>query len=125
MQMKSPVLVLVVDDEPLIRMSTADVLREAGYRVEEAANSDEALNRLSGDGHEAAALITDIEMPGRLNGVGLAWRVRTLHPEAALLVISGVARPSADELPAGAQFLPKPTSPQQLVQALRQALAAR
>src|SRR5215813_12938733 len=58
--------VLVVDDEPLVRILTVQVLEEAGFQVEEAGNSEEALSRL--DGHQIAALVTDIDMPGSLDG---------------------------------------------------------
>jgi CheY-like chemotaxis protein len=64
--------VLVVDDE-LVRILTVQALEEAGFRVEEAGNSDEALSRL--DGHPIVALVTDIDMPGSLDGCGLARRV--------------------------------------------------
>ena len=83
--------VLVVDDEPLVRILTVQVLEEAGFRVEEAGNSDEALSRL--DGHPIVALVTDIDMPGSLDGCGLARRVRQLFPSVAILIISGVAIP--------------------------------
>ncbi len=59
--------VLVVDDE-LVRILTVQALEEAGFRVEEAGNSDEALSRL--DGHPIVALVTDIDMPGSLDGCG-------------------------------------------------------
>src|SRR4026207_1668191 len=57
--------VLLVDDE-LVRILTVQALEEAGFRVEEAGNSDEALSRL--DGHPIVALVTDIDMPGSLDG---------------------------------------------------------
>jgi len=82
--------VLVVDDE-LVRILTVQALEEAGFRVEEAGNSDEALSRLDGD--PIVALVTDIDMPGSLDGCGLARRVRQLFPSVAILIISGVATP--------------------------------
>lgn len=112
--------VLVVDDEPRVRILTVQVLEEAGFPVEEAGNSEEALSRL--DGHQIAALVTDIDMPGSLDGCELAWRVRALCPAAAILVISGVATPRPDELPPNARFLTKPFDPKRLVRELDQAL---
>jgi two-component system, response regulator PdtaR len=100
--------VLVVDDE-LVRILTVQALEEAGFRVEEAGNSDEALSRL--DGHPIVALVTDIDMPGSLDGCGLARRVRQLFPSVAILIISGVATPRYDELPPKARFLTKPFEP--------------
>jgi len=77
--------VLVVDDEPLVRMLTVQVLEEAGFQVEEATHAQDALNHI--DGHSIAALITDIHMPGEMDGRSLAWRVHAMCPHAVLLVI--------------------------------------
>jgi DNA-binding NarL/FixJ family response regulator len=72
-------LVLVVEDEPLIRIFTVQVLTEAGFEVEEAGNSGEALSRLNG--RTINALVTDVDMPGRLDGCGLAWKSMPFVPE--------------------------------------------
>ena len=114
-------LVLVVEDEPLIRIFTVQVLTEAGFEVEEAGNSDEALSRLNG--RTINALVTDVDMPGRLDGCGLAWKVNALCPRAALVVISGVGTPSPEELPPKARFLRKPLAPEKLVAELNRALS--
>ena len=111
---------LVVDDE-LVRILTVQALEEAGFRMEEAGNSDEALSPL--DGHPIVALVTDIDMPGSLDGCGLARRVRQLFPSVAILIISGVATPRYDELPPKARFLTKPFEPRRLVRELRKALS--
>jgi DNA-binding NtrC family response regulator len=115
-------VVLVVEDEPLIRIFTVQVLAEAGFEVEEAGNADEALKRLKD--RPVKALVTDIDMPGRINGCALAWEVHTLHPTAALLVISGVETPSANELPPTVRFLRKPVAPEKLVTELNHALSS-
>ena len=60
---------LVVDDEPLVRILTVQVLEQVGFRVEEAGNTEEALSRL--DGHQIAALVTDVDMPGPLDELAL------------------------------------------------------
>lgn len=114
-------LVLVVEDEPLIRIFTVQVLTEAGFQVEEAGDSDEALKQLNGG--KINALVTDVDMPGRLDGCGLAWEVNALCPRAALVIISGVETPSPEELPAKARFLRKPLAPEKLVAELNQALS--
>jgi two-component system, response regulator PdtaR len=95
--------VLLVDDEALIRMTTADLLTDAGFDVEEAGSADEAL-KLVDEAHPVDVLVTDVEMPGRCNGCSLAWRIRALSPKVGVLVISGVARPAPDELPEGTYF---------------------
>ena len=111
--------VLVVEDEPLLRMLLADALAAAGFEVDEAANSDEALELVNLRDEAIAALITDIQMPGALDGCALAWRIHELFPEAEILVVSGVTRPKPGDLPVNARFLPKPVVPEQLALELR------
>jgi CheY-like chemotaxis protein len=116
------IAVLVVDDEPLVRMNTAAILQGAGFDVEEAGNSDEALRKLNGGRYRLSALVTDLQMPGTINGYGLAKKVHDLFPQAAIVVISGIVRPSPSDMPPNATFLPKPVSPQGLVDAVNHAL---
>ena len=112
--------VLVVDDEPLVRILTVQVLEQVGFRVEEAGTTEEALSRL--DGHQIAALVTDVDMPGPLDGLALAWRVHELFPAAAIFVISGVTTPDSGDLPPNARFLTKPFDPKRLVRELDKTL---
>jgi PAS domain S-box-containing protein len=80
---------LLVDDEEMVRMTTADMLVDLGYEVIEARSGDEGL-RLLQSGLEIELLVTDHLMPG-LNGEELARQVRSLHPELPILIISGYA----------------------------------
>jgi DNA-binding NtrC family response regulator len=115
--------VLVVDDEPLVRILTVQVLEQAGFQVEEAASAQDALNHI--DGHAIDALVTDIQMPGKMDGCGLAWCFHAMFPNAALLVISGVTKPEAEELPPRSRFLGKPLDPQRLVREVNEAISER
>jgi two-component system, response regulator PdtaR len=117
------IAVLVVDDEPFVRMDIAEILRRAGFQVEEASNSDEALRKLNGGACPLRALVTDVQMPGTITGYGLAKRVHDRFPQAAIVVISGVATPSPGEMPPNATFLAKPVIPERLVRAINEALA--
>jgi two-component system, response regulator PdtaR len=108
-------LALVVEDEPLIRLFTAATLREAGFDTLEAANAEEAMRYLDAD-TPVAALVTDIDLPGHVNGFGLAWRAHSLR--AAVVVISGRLVPPPELLPPGARFLTKPVREDQLIAAL-------
>ena len=81
--------VLLVDDEPLIRMSTADMLGDLGYSVIEA-NSGEAALKIVDEGFLPDILITDHLMPG-ITGTELASRVRTQSPATIVLIVSGYA----------------------------------
>jgi signal transduction histidine kinase/CheY-like chemotaxis protein len=80
---------LLVDDEELVRSSTAEMLRELGYEVAEAASAEEAL-RLIGNGLRPDLLVTDHLMPG-IDGTDLARMVRSHRPEVQVLIISGYA----------------------------------
>ncbi|MDQ2762131.1 MAG: response regulator, partial [Pseudomonadota bacterium] len=80
---------LVVDDENLVRMTTADMLADLGYKVIEATSGEEAM-RLINDGVQFDLLVTDHLMPG-MTGTDLAYAVRKLRPERAVLIVSGYA----------------------------------
>ena len=116
-------LVLVVDDEPLVRLIAVDVLEEAGFRAVEAADGQDALAKLRAH-PEVALLLTDINMPGPFDGVELARRVAAERPGIALIVTSGRMRPRAEELPDDSVFLPKPYDIARMA-ALARAVTAR
>lgn len=111
------VVVLVVEDEALVRLVAAEELLDAGFRVIEAHDADEAL-ALLGARPDCAALVTDVRMPGAMDGIALAQRVARERPHMRIVVVSGHATPSAAALPPGATFLAKPYLGTQLRQAL-------
>lgn len=106
--------ILVVEDEPLIRLGLASVIEEAGYEVAEAFNADEAIRRLEGD-REIGLVLTDVDMPGGMDGIRLAHYVRDRWPPIRLIVISGKVGVRNDQLPAGARFISKPYPELQLI----------
>jgi len=87
-------LVLVVDDEPLVRMSTADQLEQMGHRVIEATGANEALQLLA-QHPDIDAVVTDFTMP-HMNGAQLAQAMRERHPAVPVLLITGFAKESLD-----------------------------
>jgi two-component system, response regulator PdtaR len=99
--------VLVVEDESLLRVVAADMLEYAGFRVIEASNADAALDLIE-SGTPISGLFTDIEMPGRLDGVALAHITHERNPDAAILVVSGRRYLEGSDLPPGAIFMGKP-----------------
>jgi CheY-like chemotaxis protein len=103
--------VLVVEDEPLIRLFLADVLRDAGLEVTEACTADEAADILAE--HAYSAVLTDVTMPGRMDGVELAAHVCRDHPGTAVIVAS--ANDVGGEVPDDVPFLRKPYNVRQLV----------
>lgn len=110
--------VLVVDDEPILRLFACEALEEAGYEVVGASSADEAIALLRG-GTPFGAVLTDIEMPGNLDGLELAWNIQAHWPEITVIVTSGRKLPRADEIPRAASFLPKPFSAERLVDTMR------
>ena len=87
-------LALVVDDEELLRLYAAGVLEDHGFRVVEAENAAAALKVLKSR-HNVRLLFTDIQMPGKLNGMDLAQEVHARWPDVLLVITSGQMRPSS------------------------------
>jgi CheY-like chemotaxis protein len=100
-----PHSILVVEDEALIRMMIADDLRQAGFKIIEAANADDALKVLQ-TSVKVDMVLTDIRMPGSLDGLELARRVRANWPKLKILIVSGEPRSTLAGTPADA-FLGK------------------
>lgn len=113
-------LVVIVEDEVLIRLVVCDVLAEAGFDILEAGHADEAVGVLQSRAREVRALFTDVHMPGSMDGLALAHMSRRSWPWIALLIASGRARPEPDEMPEGSRFLRKPYHPGHVVAHLRE-----
>lgn len=99
-----PIYILVVDDEPLVRLLLADTLRDAGFTVAEAASADEALTYCHA--HQNVDLVfTDVQMPGSMNGIELVAALHDLNPFLPVIVTSGgVGREDVPDVP----FIAKP-----------------
>jgi CheY-like chemotaxis protein len=82
-------IALLVDDDAIVRMSTADMLTDLGYVVVEVGSSEEALQKIQ-DGVEPALLVTDHLMPG-ITGTQLCRNLKRLRPELPVLIVSGFA----------------------------------
>lgn len=111
-------VVLVVEDEPLVRALAVDALEDAGYDVIEAPSADYALLVLSRR-PDVRVVFTDVDMPGRLNGFELARFVEDHHHRVRVIVGSGVSRPRPGDISPTALFLAKPYAPMALVEAVR------
>jgi CheY-like chemotaxis protein len=108
--------ILVVDDELLIRMALSDALEDKGYRVFEAGCVLEAIAILAH--HEIDALVTDIDMPGGLSGIDLAWLVARARKKTGIIVVSGDYSPTGCDLPTSARFFAKPYRHEDIISAL-------
>lgn len=115
---QSEPVVLVVEDELFTRMQAVAVIEEAGYNVVEAGSADEAIAVLERR-KDICIVVTDIEMPGSMDGVKLARAIRDRWPPIELIITSGRHRVGASELPTRAQFMPKPYTSDVLVTAIR------
>jgi predicted PurR-regulated permease PerM len=112
-------VVLIVEDEFLIRMDAVDMVGAAGFNVVEAENADDAILVLESR-LDITVVFTDIQMPGSMDGLKLAAAIRGRWPPIKIVATSGLGKISEDDLPAGSRFLPKPYSAQQIVGALRE-----
>jgi CheY-like chemotaxis protein len=113
-------VVLLVEDEFLVRMAAADALEDAGFEVIETANAQAAQDVLA-DRADVQVVFTDVRMPGPMDGLELASLVRRRWPHILVVVTSGHLKPESDSLPDKAVFIPKPYSekaPAALIQAL-------
>ncbi len=122
--------ILVVDDEAPVRLLMVEMLREMGFQVLEAEDGPRALEVLKSQ-PDVALLVTDVGLPGGMNGRQVADAARDLDPALRVLFVTGYAESavlSHGHLPAGMQVLTKPFELQvfsQRIQALMQSAAGR
>lgn len=118
-----PKEVLVVEDEPLVRMVAADALADRGIMTWEAGDAEEALDVLYR--HPRIGLVfTDVNMPGAMNGLGLAHQVNIIRPDVKLIVTSGAVKIADADLPDHGTFLPKPYGTEVMVNIVAEKLDA-
>src|SRR3984957_9872331 len=106
MKSEKPVI-LVVEDEVLVRMVAVSVAEESGFEVLSAATADEAIGILESRS-DIRLVFTDVHMPGSMDGLRLAHAVRGRWPPVELLVTSALGNITAKDLPERGRFLPKP-----------------
>jgi DNA-binding response OmpR family regulator len=113
---------LVVEDEDLVREWLVEALVEAGFAVDEAATGDEAAKLVDGGGY--VLLVTDITMPGRLDGVDLAARARGKHPGMPIVFVTGGPDATRKGRVSGARtsVISKPCTMDSVVRTVRQLL---
>jgi len=107
-------LILVVEDEELLRLFAADLLEEHGFRVVEARNAAAALKMLEAR-DDVRLLFTDIQMPGTLDGMDLAREVHQRWPRVLLVITSGQKKPTEEEMPDHGRFVAKPYRAEELL----------
>jgi len=107
MHQELPPAVLIVEDEPLLRMLAIDIVEEAGLAAVEACDAAEAIEILE-KRPDIAVVFTDVNMPGSMSGMQLATIIRDRWPPVSLLVTSGKVQIDSKDLPDGTVFIAKP-----------------
>ncbi|AZC30384.1 response regulator [Pseudomonas chlororaphis] len=115
-------LLLVVEDEPMILEFLCEILQDEGFATQAMPSADEALRFLESHPEQVRLLLTDINMPGTLNGAGLANRVRECWPGLPVLVMSGYETPQSSGIRYPVAFIRKPWTIGQILDSVDEAL---
>jgi CheY-like chemotaxis protein len=115
----SKAVILIVEDEALLRLMLSDQLRDDGFTVIEAADSEEALRYIAAGG-PADLVFSDVHMPGPVDGVGLARLLRLARPSLPIVLTSGLAEPGT--LMEFGTFVAKPYQYEKVIVLIRELL---
>jgi CheY-like chemotaxis protein len=111
-------VILVVEDEMLLRMRVVDMVEDAGYTSVEAVDADEAVAILESRS-DIALLFTDIQMPGSMDGLELAHSVHERWPPIKIILVSGQLQLSDSDIPPDSRFFGKPLEANQMIAEMR------
>jgi CheY-like chemotaxis protein len=111
-------IVLVVEDEPILRMSVVDLIEDAGFETVEAANSKQAIQVLESRS-DVSVILSDIDMPPGIDGMALVAMVRDRWPPIAIILVSGQMASDDIKIPEGGVFFSKPYRSTDVVAALK------
>jgi CheY-like chemotaxis protein len=117
-----PHVVLVVEDEMILRMRVVDMVEDAGYVPVEAVDADEAMAILLSRS-DIALMLTDVQMPGSMNGLQLAHAVHERWPPIRIILASGQLKLSGSEIPLDSRFFAKPLQSDEIIAEMREMLA--
>lgn len=113
-----PAVVLVVEDEMLLRMRAVDMVEDAGYASVEAMDADEAVAILESRS-DIALMLTDIQMPGSMDGLTLAHAVHERWPPIKIILVSGQLKLANINIPADSRFFGKPLEAKEMIAQLQ------
>ncbi|WAC28072.1 response regulator [Ancylobacter sp. SL191] len=119
---KGEAVVLIVEDNTIIRMSAVDLVQSAGHLALEASSADEAIHILESR-DDIDLVFTDVQMPGTMDGLKLGHYIRNRWPPVKLIVASGEAVIDESALPAGSRFFAKPYHDHAITDAIARLLA--
>jgi DNA-binding NtrC family response regulator len=117
-----PIVVLVVEDDFLLRLDAMQMLEESGFKVLEASNADQAIAILEAR-PDINVVFTDVDMPGSIDGIKLAHAVRGRWPPIKIIATSGHYQITSDDLPSGGKFIPKPYSFRHVADVIHEVIA--
>jgi CheY-like chemotaxis protein len=120
---RPPHVVLVVEDEMMLRMRVVDMVNDAGYISVEAVDADEAMAILQSR-CDIALLLTDVQMPGSMNGLQLAHTVHERWPPIKIILASGQLKLSGSDIPQDSRFFGKPLKSDQIIAEMREMLGS-
>jgi two-component sensor histidine kinase/ActR/RegA family two-component response regulator len=123
MKSNQPPIVLVVEDEMILRMRAVNIVEDAGFNAVEAVNADEALSILESRS-DISLLFSDIQMPGTMDGLKLAQAVHHRWPSIKIILVSGQVKPSDDDKPEDSRFFGKPMEVKQMIAELQNMIGA-
>lgn len=115
-------VILVVEDNAIIRMGAIDLVQSAGYEALDARDADEAIRILEARS-DIDLVFTDVQMPGTMDGIKLSHYIRERWPPVKIMVASGMAILEESSLPEGSLFFPKPYSETTILDAMARILA--
>jgi two-component sensor histidine kinase/ActR/RegA family two-component response regulator len=118
-----PTNVLVVEDEMVLRMRAVDIVEDAGFTAIEAVNADEALAILEARS-DISLLFSDIQMPGSMDGLKLAYAVHERWPSIKIILVSGHVKLSDTDKPTDSRFFGKPLDVNRMIAELREMVGA-
>src|SRR5215217_5090038 len=101
-------IALIVEDDPYVRELGAALLEETDLRVVECEDAEQAMAVMAREGENVALVFSDIRLPGLLDGIDLARRIKALWPHVSMVVTSGFERRRPDKLPDNVAYMPKP-----------------
>jgi CheY-like chemotaxis protein len=113
--------VLIVEDEPILRMMAVDLVENAGFQALEAANADEAV-RILESRDDIRLIFTDVDMPGSMDGLRLAAHVRGRWPPIDIIITSGHCEVKPGQVPERGRFFRKPYAPTEIIDVIREML---
>jgi DNA-binding NtrC family response regulator len=116
-----PQVVLVVEDEMMLRMKVVDMVEDAGYVPVEAVDADEAMTILQSRS-DIALMLTDVQMPGSMNGLQLAYAVHERWPPIKIILASGHLKLSGSDIPLNSRFFGKPLQSDEVIAEMREML---